>query len=330
MMRDPARQAQHALTSRLGHGPRRATSKLVAACAVAACLGLGLASCSDDSTTTSDLAAPEWLFAFTASDVATFDRATSRLTVPASQVVAFSDRPYRDTRILRPEEFARLWQVATDDSFAVDPPNAVLTYRESDDASGAQKTVVLELRADATWDAAAGAMVFGVDVVEADASLPERVHDASVFVDGFDSCPLSQDDKAIIEYVNEANFNGELFSLQYNQTYSGEEGTSGPVGPFWLWMTCEERESPSYPPPDLELTLYLQDSTQTWTCDDMIPFDRLGPGCDAEGTCNFTLIASNRVTGVVYSETEFQITVHAGGQFFDPDVNPATIPLCLS
>lgn len=329
-MRDPVRQAQPALTRRHDHAPRRVTSQLVAACAVAACLGLGLASCSDDSTTTSDLAAPEWLFAFTASDVATFDRATSRLTVPTAQVVAFSDRPYRDTRILRPEEFARLWQVATDDSFAVDPPNAVLTYRESDDASGAQKTVVLELRADATWDAAAGAMVFGVDVVEADASLPERVHDASVFVDGFDSCPLSQDDEEIITYVNEAEFSGELFSLEYNQTYAKEDGVGVPVGPYWLWMTCEERESSSYPPPDLELTLYLQDSTRTWTCDDMFDFDRLGPGCDAEGTCHFTMIASNRVTGVVYSETEFQITVPAAPDTFTPDVNPATIPLCLS
>ena len=329
-MRDPVRQAQPAFTRRRDNAPRLSTSRLVAACAVAACLGLGLAACSDDSTAPSDPGAPEWLFAFTASDVATFDRATSRLTVPTSHVVAFSDRPYRDTRTLHPAGFARLWQLASDDSFAVDPPNAVLTYREFEDGAGEPRTAVLELRDEATWDAAAGALVFGVDVIEADAPLPERVHDASVFVDGFDSCPLSEDDKEIITYVNEANFSGELFSLQYNQSYATEDGVGVPVGPFWLWMTCEERESPSYPPPDLELTLYLQDSTQTWTCDDMFDFDRLGPGCDAEGTCHFTMIASNRVTGVVYSETELQITVPAAPDTFTPDVNPATIPLCLS
>ncbi|MFN7149210.1 MAG: hypothetical protein ACK4V6_06995, partial [Microthrixaceae bacterium] len=92
--------------------------------------------------------APEWLFAIQSEGDTTFDASTGQLSMPAGSVHAFTDRPYRDTRITSPHTFVDLWQATDADSFREDPPNAVLTYWEGVGDAAVPTTVVCEIIGD--------------------------------------------------------------------------------------------------------------------------------------------------------------------------------------
>ena len=87
---------------------------------------------------------PEWLFAVQAQGDSTYDAATGRLSMPAGTVQAFTDRPYRDTQTVTPQSFVNLFHRDGPDSFAEDPPNAVLTYWDDSSGTPTPRTVVCE------------------------------------------------------------------------------------------------------------------------------------------------------------------------------------------
>ena len=68
----------------------------------------------------------EWLFVHTAQEA---QATSSTLVMPISRdIFAFTDRPYRKHSYLTGDKFASLWSDASNDSFKVNPPNAVLTW----------------------------------------------------------------------------------------------------------------------------------------------------------------------------------------------------------
>ncbi|MBT3812115.1 MAG: hypothetical protein HOF98_04755 [Gammaproteobacteria bacterium] len=89
-----------------------------------------------------DPSAPEWLFVHTAATAELVS--TTTLIVPFQQdVFAFTDRPYRQHEHLNATQFVALWTDARSDSFAAEPPNAVLTWADG----GVVKEAEVELLA---------------------------------------------------------------------------------------------------------------------------------------------------------------------------------------
>lgn len=73
----------------------------------------------------------EYLFAQTSTGISVGPEGTITLTGVSSTTLFFSDRPYRVTGHLPTGEFVSSWG-AGDDSFAEDPPNAVLSLFEDE------------------------------------------------------------------------------------------------------------------------------------------------------------------------------------------------------
>ena len=124
------------------------------------------------------------MFAIQSEGTTTFDASEDRLTVPASTVHAFTDRPYRDTQAITPAAFAGLWRSDRADSFEQDPPNAVLTYWEDESGTGTPRTVVCEVTGDVVDSPLDGTLSMGLRILEPEgASLPQQMFRASLFVD---------------------------------------------------------------------------------------------------------------------------------------------------
>ncbi len=51
------------------------------------------------------------------------------------------------------------------------------------------------------------------------------------------------------------------------------------------------------------------------------------PDCDPKGTCNFVVTARNSLTGTIYSQTEFSISMTVDATIV-PTLEPATMPSC--
>jgi hypothetical protein len=101
----------------------------------------------------------------------------------AESTVYFADRPRREVGHMRSSSFLELWKEGSY-SFAVDPPNAVLSFLD-DDAPGDVVVVLHDPRL-------AGAnLTYDVDVLEG--TLPERAGPCSLFIDSFgrELAPLS-------------------------------------------------------------------------------------------------------------------------------------------
>lgn len=99
----------------------------------------------------------------------------------AESTVYFADRPRREVGHMRSRSFIELWDVGVY-SFAIDPPNAVLSFLDGDDAPDDVVVVLHEPRIDGD------ALSYRVDVLEG--TLPERSGACSVFIDSFGR-PLS-------------------------------------------------------------------------------------------------------------------------------------------
>lgn len=76
--------------------------------------------------------ATEWLFVHAAETAEMTSETT--LAVPVQrEIFAFTDRPNRMHGYMTAHAFVSLWDEGEEDSFSVDPPNAVLTWRDGDD-----------------------------------------------------------------------------------------------------------------------------------------------------------------------------------------------------
>lgn len=94
----------------------------------------------------------------------------------------FSDRPKREVGHLTTERFVDLWDEG-ENSFTVDPPNAVLSFLELDDSPPEDAVVVLSkpmLEGES--------ITYTVNVLEG--SIPEKAGHCSLFIDTFGR-PLS-------------------------------------------------------------------------------------------------------------------------------------------
>jgi hypothetical protein len=100
----------------------------------------------------------------------------------AESTVYFADRPRREVGHMRSSNFIELWDVGVY-SFAVDPPNAVLSFLD-DEGDGPDDAVVVLHEPRLAGDK----LTYRVDVLEG--NLPERTGPCAVFIDAFGR-PLS-------------------------------------------------------------------------------------------------------------------------------------------
>jgi hypothetical protein len=98
----------------------------------------------------------------------------------AESTVYFADRPRREVGHMRSSSFVELWDVGAY-SFAVDPPNAVLSFLDGEDAPDDVVVVLREPRLEGDR------LIYRVDVLEG--TLPQRSGPCSVFIDAFGRPP---------------------------------------------------------------------------------------------------------------------------------------------
>jgi hypothetical protein len=99
----------------------------------------------------------------------------------AETTVYFAERPRREVGHMRSSSFIELWDVGVY-SFAVDPPNAVLSFLGDGDAPDDVVVVLHDPRL------TGGQLTYRVDVLEG--TLPRRTGPCTVFIDAFGR-PLS-------------------------------------------------------------------------------------------------------------------------------------------
>jgi len=141
------------------------------------------AGCGGD-TKTDTSTKESWLFSLQSGGPTSFDQSTGVLSVPVLNLVGFTDRPNRVTRALTPTEFAALWTGSSDDSFSADPPNASLTYWDSDGTNALAHTVIVEITKDVSGAGNVLSMSLRILAPSGDV-LPTKMYRASLFIDGW-------------------------------------------------------------------------------------------------------------------------------------------------
>jgi hypothetical protein len=133
-------------------------------------------------TTDEDLEDVEALFVQTAGSLTT-DRGTSIILRGLSpSTIYFADRPQREVGHLSTQVFVNLWGEG-DNSFAVDPPNAVLSFAAPEDRPPEEVVVTLN-----DPDLQGDTISYRVDVL--DGTLPISTGPCALFIDPFGR-PLS-------------------------------------------------------------------------------------------------------------------------------------------
>jgi hypothetical protein len=105
------------------------------------------------------------------------DGETITLHGVADSTVYFADRPRREIGHIPSRRFVELWDTGAN-SFAIDPPNAVLSFL--DDNGGAPEDAVVVLREPRLED---GTLSYAVEVLEG--SLPRSSGPCTLFIDVF-------------------------------------------------------------------------------------------------------------------------------------------------
>ena len=138
-------------------------------------LALFIVACSTDDNNNVDEV--EWLLVHTATQ-ATATNSTTLVMPLTNDIFAFSDRPYRDYLYLNGEQYASLWDDNEEtDNFYTDPPNAVLTWVDTDGVEEVEVVIT-----DADFDGDNITYTIENNTVTANQSF----EDVSLFVDSFD------------------------------------------------------------------------------------------------------------------------------------------------
>ena len=116
------------------------------------------------------------LFVQSATGFTSTGGATVTLHGLAAATVYFADRPRREVGHLRSSSFVELWQAGAE-SFAVDPPNAVLSFLDGEDTPDDVVVVLHDPRLDGDD------LTYTVDVLEG--TLPESTGPCVLFIDSF-------------------------------------------------------------------------------------------------------------------------------------------------
>ena len=140
-----------------------------------------LASCGGEAKT--DATPKEsWLFSLQSAGTTDFDQSSSVLSVPVGNLVGFSDRPFRDIQDLTLTDFVALWDDTSEDSFSADPPNAALTYWDSNATDAAAHTVIVEITGPVS--SAGNVVSMKLQILSpSGAVLPTKMYRASLFID---------------------------------------------------------------------------------------------------------------------------------------------------
>jgi hypothetical protein len=160
--------------------PMKKTLAVVLAVSIVALLFAGCGSDTKTDTSTKE----SWLFSLQSGGPTGFDQSSSVLSVPVLNLVGFTDRPNRVTRALTPTEFAALWTGSSDDSFDADPPNASITYWDSDGTDAVAHTVIVEITKDVSGAGNVLSMTLRILAPSGDV-LPTKMYRASLFIDGW-------------------------------------------------------------------------------------------------------------------------------------------------
>ena len=156
-------------------------AKTLAAVLAVSIAALLFAACGGDAKT--DTTTKEsWLFSLQSGGTTGFDQSTGVLSVPVGNLVGFTDRPNRVTRALTPTEFAALWTASGKDSFSADPPNASLTYWDSDGTDAVAHTVIVEITGNVSSTGNVLSMTLQI-LSPSGAVIPTKMYRASLFVD---------------------------------------------------------------------------------------------------------------------------------------------------
>ncbi|MDG1790729.1 MAG: T9SS type A sorting domain-containing protein [Flavobacteriaceae bacterium] len=117
----------------------------------------------------------EWLYTHTALE-ATATSSTTIVMPFTEDIFAFTDRPNREFKYISGDEFASYWNDYDDEnSFKLDPPNAVLTWVDADGVSEVEVVIT-----DANFDGAN--MIYTIENTTITAN--QSFEDVSLFVDG--------------------------------------------------------------------------------------------------------------------------------------------------
>ena len=141
-------------------------------------LGLLIFACSDDDriiNDTNNTLEKEWLYTHTALEATATSSTT--LVIPFTEdIFAFTDRPNREHKYISGDEFASYWNDYDDEnSFKLDPPNAVLTWVDADGVSEVEVVIT-----DANFDGAN--VIYTIENTTITAN--QSFEDVSLFVDG--------------------------------------------------------------------------------------------------------------------------------------------------
>ena len=138
-------------------------------------LGLLIVACSTDDNNNVDDTQAEWLYVHTAIEATATSSTT--LVIPFTEdIFAFTDRPNREHKYISGDEFASYWNDYDDEnSFKLDPPNAVLTWVDGGNVEEVEVVIT-----DADFD---GNNV--IYTIESTTIVDNQIfEDVSLFVDG--------------------------------------------------------------------------------------------------------------------------------------------------
>ena len=117
----------------------------------------------------------EWLYTHTALE-ATATSSTTIVMPFTEDIFAFTDRPNREHKYISGDEFASYWNDYDDEnSFKLDPPNAVLTWVDADGVSEVEVVIT-----DANFDG--NNVIYTIENTSITAN--QSFEDVSLFVDG--------------------------------------------------------------------------------------------------------------------------------------------------
>ena len=141
-------------------------------------LALLIVACSDDDriiNDTSNTLEKEWLYTHTALE-ATATSSTTIVMPFTEDIFAFTDRPNREHKYISGDEYASYWNDYDDEnSFKLDPPNAVLTWVDADGVSEVEVVIT-----DANFDG--NNVIYTIENTTITAN--QSFEEVSLFVDG--------------------------------------------------------------------------------------------------------------------------------------------------
>ena len=153
----------------------------VLAVSIAALLFAGCSSEAKTDATTKE----SWLFSLQSVGTTSFDQSSGVLSMPIDEVVGFTDRPNREARDITSTAFVSMWADKGGDSFSADPPNASLTYWDSDGTDAVAHTVIVEITGNVSNARNVLSMTLQI-LSPSGAVLPTKLYRASLFIDDFD------------------------------------------------------------------------------------------------------------------------------------------------